>query len=256
MSNGALLSVTALYNYDNSLFDNMVFPSQFTQDDKQTTIGNILAECAEFEILFPDFNFLKDMIGLWSKLNIPVWQRICTASLLEYNPIENYNRTEIETISDDKTESHSGTDTTTTTENRTETNSGTDTTTTSGSSTETNSGTDTETNKQTAYDSNLQYVHDSSDLTHGHTIGTISSGSNATAYGHSIGNTSSGSNALAHGEIITNEGEITRENHTSGNIGITTSQQMLTQETEIAPKLNVMNIIVNSFKTRFCLLVY
>lgn len=256
MSRGMLLSVTAMYNYNNSLFDNMVFPTQFTDNDKETTKGNILAECAELELLFTDFDFLKNMIGLWSKINIPVWQRIYTASLLEYNPIENYNRTEIETISDDKTESHSGTDTTTTTENRTETNSGTDTTTTTGNSTETNSGTDTETNKQTAYDSNLQYVHDSSDLAHGHTIGTISSGSNATAYGHSIGNTSSGSNALAHGEIITNEGEITRENHTSGNIGITTSQQMLTQEVEIAVKLNVMQMIVDSFKSRFCLLVY
>ena len=240
MSNGALLSVTALYNYDNSLFDKMVFPSQFTQDDKQTTIGNILAECAEFEILFPDFNFLKDMIELWSKLNIPVWQRIYTASLMEYNPIENYNRTELETISDDKTETHSGNDT-----NR---SSGTDATTLSGSSTETNSGTDTETNKQTAYDSNLQYVHDSSDLQHGHTIGNISSGSNSTTYGKQ--------DTFTHGEVIEHEGDITRENHTSGNIGVTTSQQMLEQEIEVSSKLNVMNIIVNSFKTRFCLLVY
>ena len=272
MSNGVLLSVTAMYNFDNTLFDKMVFPSQFTQDDKQTIIGNILADCAEFELLYADFDFLKNMIELWSKLNIPVWQRIYTASLMEYNPIENYNRTEIETITDDKTESHTGTDTTTISENRTETNSGTDTTTTTGNSTETNSGTDTETNKQTAYDSNLQYVHDSSDLLHGHTVGTnssgsnatayghtigeTSSGSNATAYGHTIGNSSSGSNALAHGEIITNEGEITRENHTSGNIGVTTSQQMLEQEIEVSSKLNVMNIIVNSFKTRFCLLVY
>ena len=288
MSNGVLLSITAMYNFDNTLFDKMIFPSQFTPDDKQTTIGNILADCAEFELLYADFDFLKNMIELWSKLNIPVWQRIYTASLMEYNPIENYNRTEIETITDDKTESHtgtdtttisgnrtetnSGTDTTTISENRTETNSGTDTTTTTGNSTETNSGTDTETNKQTAYDSNLQYVHDSSDLAHGHTIGInssgsnatayghsigeTSSGSNATAYGHSIGETSSGSNALAHGEIITNEGEITRENHTSGNIGVTTSQQMLEQEIEISSKLNVINIIVQSFKTRFCILVY
>ena len=288
MSNGVLLSVTAMYNFDDTLFDKMVFPSQFTQDDKQTTIGNILADCAEFELLYADFDFLKNMIELWSKLNIPVWQRIYTASLMEYNPIENYNRTEIETITDDKTESHtgtdtttisqnrtetnsgtdtttisgnrtetnSGTDTTTISENRTETNSGTDTTTTTGNSTETNSGTDTETNKQTAYDSNLQHVHDSSELAHGHTIGINSSGSNATAYGHSIGETSSGSNALSHGEIITNEGEITRENHTSGNIGVTTSQQMLEQEIEISSKLNVINIIVQSFKTRFCILVY
>ena len=255
MSNGVLLSVTAMYNYDNSLFDNMVFPSQFTQDDKDTTIGNILADCAEFELLYADFGFLKNMIGLWSKLNIPVWQRIYTASLMEYNPIENYNRTEIETISDDKTETHTGTDTTTTSETRSETNSGSDTTTITGNSTETNSGTDTEINKQTGYDSNTQYIHDTSDLQHGHTIGNTSSGSNSTSYGRTTGNTSSGSNSLQHGEVIEHEGDITRENHTSGNIGVT-SQQMLEQEIEVSSKLNVMNIIVNSFKTRFCLLVY
>ena len=240
MSRGTLLSVTAMYSYNNSLFDNMVFPTQFTEDDKETTKGNILAECAELEVLFTDFDFLKDMIGLWSKLNIPVWQRIYSASLLEYNPIENYNRTEIETITDDKTETHSGNDT-----NRT---SGSDATTSSGNSTETNSGTDTETNKNTAYDSNSAYVHDISDLAHGHTIGTITSGGNTTTYGKT--------DTLTHGEVIEHEGDITRENHTSGNIGITTSQQMLTQETEIAVKLNVMKMIVDSFKSRFCLLVY
>ena len=43
---------------------------------------------------------------------------------------------------------------------------------------------------------------------------------------------------------------------THGNIGVTTSQQMLEQELEIAPKLNVYNYIIESFRRRFCLLVY
>ena len=356
MSRGARLSVLGLYKADSGLFSEMVYPSGFTSDEKQTTVGNILSECAELECLFPDPDTMKTMIGLWSKLNISVWERIFTASQLEYNPIENYNRTELETISDDRSdthsgndvnkltgtdtrlldntqthsgsdthtlsethsgtdthtisETHSGTDTHTTSETHSgtdthttsETHSGTDTHTTS----ETHSGTDTTTNSITAYDANTQYVHDTSALLHGHGIsgsdalahGESISGSDALAHGHSIsgsdalahGESISGSDALAHGESISgsdalahghkiiddgsdsitygktetlthgekivHEGDITKNSHISGNIGVTTSQQMLEQEIEISAKLNVIKMIVDSFKERFCLLVY
>lgn len=264
MSRGMRLSVLGLYKADSGLFSEMVYPSGFTSDEKQTVVQNILAECAELECLFPSTDTMRSMIGLWSKLNISVWERIFTASKLDYNPIENYNRTEIETISDDRTDTHSGndvnrlsgTDTETTSGTNTQTNTGTDTHTTS----ETNSGTDTTTNSQTAYDSNSPYVHDTSSLLHGHS----KSGSDSLAYGHTISDTGSGSastsygktETLTHGEKIVHEGDITKENHTTGNIGVTTSQQMLEQEIELSAKLNVMKMIVDSFKERFCLLVY
>ena len=240
MSRGIRLSVLGLYKADSGLFSEMVYPSGFSDDEKQTTVGNILAECAELECLFPDPDTMKTMIGLWSKLNISVWERIFTASQLEYNPIENYNRTELETISDDRTDTHSGNDV-----NRL---SGTDTETTSGSNTQTNAGTDTQTNSITSYDSNTQYVHDTSSLQHGHTVTDNGSGSASTSYGKT--------ETLTHGEQIVHEGDITRNNHTSGNIGVTTSQQMLEQEIEVSAKLNVIKMIVESFKERFCLLVY
>lgn len=220
MSRGMRLSVLGLYKYDSGLFSEMVYPSGFTSDEKQTVVQNILAECAELECLFPAADTMRSMIGLWSKLNISVWERIFTASKLEYNPIENYNRTELETISDDHTDSHSGIDST------------------SASSSTTNSGTDTNTNSMTSYDSNNYQNHDKSELTHGHVV------------------SDSGSSSFTHGEVITHDGDITRNNHTSGNIGVTTSQQMLEQEIEISAKLNVMKMIVDSFKERFCLLVY
>ena len=220
MSRGMRLSVLGLYKYDSGLFSEMVYPSGFTSDEKQTVVQNILAECAELECLFPAADTMRSMIGLWSKLNISVWERIFTASKLEYNPIENYNRTELETISDDHTDSHSGIDST------------------SASSSTTNSGTDTNTNSMTSYDSNNYQNHDKSELIHGHVV------------------SDSGSSSFTHGEVITHDGDITRNNHTSGNIGVTTSQQMLEQEIEVSAKLNVMKMIVDSFKERFCLLVY
>lgn len=224
MSRGVKLSVLGMYHWDDSLFSEMVYPLQFTDDEKQTVVQNILAECAELEILFPDWGILKSMIGLWSKLELPVWQRIYTAALKEYNPIENYNRTEIETVETDRSETHSGTD------SRAIISSGS----------ETNTGTDTSQNSMTGYDSNTLYLHDKNEFTHGHGVTT----------------SDTGSDTMTHGEKIVNDDSITRENHTTGNIGVTTSQQMLEQEIEVAAKLNVMKIITESFKERFCILVY
>lgn len=240
MSRGMRLSIVGLYNFNNHVFDNMRFPAGFSDQDKSTTINNIMMECAELELLFPDYDYTKDMIGLWSKLNLPTWERIYNASLKEYNPIENYNRTETETITNDNTDTHSGQDVTA--------QSGTDTQMMQSSGTETNSGTDTSTNKITAYDSSQLYDHDKSTVDYGRKISDNNTGSNAFNYGKS--------ESFTHGEQIKREGTVTRENHTSGNIGVTTSQQMLEQEIEVAPKLNVMKIICESFKERFCLLVY
>ena len=51
-------------------------------------------------------------------------------------------------------------------------------------------------------------------------------------------------------------GTVTRERRETGNIGLTTSQEMLSQEISLWKDLNMTNIIVNDFKTRFCIMVY
>lgn len=279
-----MLTIMGLYNYRDGLFENMRFPEGFTADDKALTINNILLDCAELELLYPSWDMMHTVIPMWSGIELPVWERIYRASQEEYNPIENYNRTEISTVSHEKTEQHSGTDTKTVSGTDTEANTGTDTLTVNRS--ETHSGkdsteydatrTDADTghniteNSITAYDSGNLYLHDKSDLslgktttetdigtselTHGETI--ANTGTEATQHGHNINRTSSGSESIGHGEKIDDSGEVTTESHISGNIGVTTSQQMLEQELQIAPKLNIIHIIADSFKQRFCLLVY
>lgn len=240
MSRGCRLSIVGLYNFNNHVFDNMKYPTGFNAVDMDTFIGNVLSECAELELLFPDYDYMRDMVGLWSRLNLPEWNRIYKVSLISYNPIENYNRTEIETIENDNTDTHSGNDSTVKT--------GTDSQKMNSSGNEANSGTDSSTGQITGYDSENFLNHDKSMLTHGHNIK-----SDNTA--NTIGLFDS-TETMTHGEKITREGMITRNNHTSGNIGVTTSQQMLTQEVEITQKLNVIKIMCDSFKERFCLLVY
>ena len=62
--------------------------------------------------------------------------------------------------------------------------------------------------------------------------------------------TATGSGTEERADSLTHSGRV------HGNIGVTTSQQMLEQELELAPKLITYNIIIQDFKQRFCLLVY
>ena len=336
MSRGANLSIMGLYNNDPTVLDLMVFPDGFTDAQKQNTKENILIECAEFEFLYPNPTVAKNIIGIWSAKEKPYWNRIYQASLLEYNPIENYRRTETETIADDRTEQHSGSDINAATGSDTnartgtettdhdashrivldETNvdtlsgndqlkrtgtianaaSGSDTQSGSSSSTDTNSGTDTVNNSIAAYDSSTLVAHDSSETVHGHTVTNSAQGSNTTTYGRTDTQTNNTTDkteygkvdsqdhdatttethddsdtltlntletfnhgkteTLQHGEKIEHEGTTERSVLAYGNIGVTSSQDMLTQELELAKIIQVVPIIVRSFIDRFCLEVY
>ena len=86
----ATLSILGLYNYDNAIFDNLVTPFE----DNENLIQNILMECAELEILYPDADFMKFAIGAWSQKQLPIWNKLYNTEKLEYNPLENANRTE------------------------------------------------------------------------------------------------------------------------------------------------------------------
>lgn len=53
----------------------------------------------------------------------------------------------------------------------------------------------------------------------------------------------------------TDTGTILRERHEYGNIGVTTTQQMIKEERDVAI-FNMYEIIADMFKTEFCLMVY
>lgn len=204
-----LLTVMGLYNYDSTLFDSMVLPVGM---DKTKLVNQIVLDTAELEVIYPSPGFLKTAIGLWSATRNMSWDRIYKASLLEYDPIENYDRQETETITG--TQAHSGKDTTT--------------------NTSTSSGSGSDTNKIAGFDTTTLVDHDSNSST--------------------ASSTASGTTELTHGEQIADSHSKTSRIH--GNIGVTTSQQMLEQEIAVTDKLNIYDIITNDFKNRFCILVY
>ena len=96
----SLLTVEGLYNYDNTLFDGFNVPEGLV---KQIAIDAILMRTRELEILYPDFNYMKTRITIWSNKYQINWKKLYDTTVLEYNPIENYDRMEDWTDTDDET---------------------------------------------------------------------------------------------------------------------------------------------------------
>lgn len=257
----AFLTVMGLYNFDNTLLNSLVYPGGVDGDKLKNAI---LLETAELEVVYPDPRFFKTAINLWSNIRLDTWNRIYYASQLEYNPIENYDRYETETSGN--TRQHSGVDSTSESIQGSSVTDGENTRTISNKNTTSNSnqgsGSDsqTTTNEITAFDSNTLVTHDRSATT-GQNSSTLTQSGTETQNGTetleddtTVTNTESKTGSFTHGEKIADSAS--RESHIHGNIGVTTSQQMLQSELEISEKLNIYDYIVQEFKRRFCILVY
>lgn len=200
----AMLSILALYNYDENIFDDMDVPAGMS---KVTTVENILLECAELSLLYTDPVFIKRAIKQWSDKEQKIWAKLWETENLDYNPIWNVDAkiTESETIDRDKT----------------------------GSASEgvNNDGDITDTTSVTGYNSNDWQSHEKNV--------------------RDIDTTTRRNSSDTENEDV--ERELTTER--TGNIGVTTTQEMIKQEREIA-QFSTIDFITNSFKKRFCVLVY
>lgn len=116
------LSVLGLYNEDDTLFEDMVLPES-DHLDKDILIQNILAECAEFEVLYTDPTFFKHILKYWSKSRLHVWQELADTMDYEYNPIWNKDVHDVEYIKNTKDESTTYSDQASNTSSGTTTNS-------------------------------------------------------------------------------------------------------------------------------------
>ena len=212
----AKITLIGMYNYDSTLFANLQVPSGIDRDE---LIDNILLKGGEFEVLFADADFVKGAIGIWSKKWQRTMQRWYDALAIEYNPLENYDRIEDWTDSNNrnnKSERH---------ENAV------------GSDISESTGSGNTTNTRSAFDASDYQPHDKADST--------SSGSNT-----------SNSSTNAYGINEENETALNRRiGRAHGNIGVTTSQQMLESELEIS-KWNLYDEIADLFISEFCIFLY
>lgn len=86
---GNLLS---LYEFDNTLFDNMLIPNNI---DKELLISEIMDQTAELGLVYYNFGYIKWKLGSWSSKRISIWNELESTLHYDYNPIHNYDRTEI-----------------------------------------------------------------------------------------------------------------------------------------------------------------
>ena len=89
------LSIMGMYEYDNSLFDGLNVPTYTDKNnvvhvvDKTKVIQSILLNCAELEILYPNFDTMKLAIGVWSAAEQDTWKKMYATVMMEYNPLWN-----------------------------------------------------------------------------------------------------------------------------------------------------------------------
>lgn len=196
----ATLSILGLYTYDPTIFDNFHLPAGV---DKDTLTDNLLCELAEFEVLYPNADFLKALIGAWSRKELPVWEKLLATTMFEYDPISNYDRTE------EWSETRTG----------------------RAKTTGTSSATDTAdvASKVAGFNSEELVNRDAST-------------SNATSSTQDEVNNENSDDTIKTGRAY-------------GNIGVTTTQQMIEAERAVVA-FNIYDYIINSFRSRFCLLIY
>lgn len=189
----AYISFLSLYRYNDTLFDTCYFPPDAVRD---VIISELLAETAELEVLYPDFEAMKTMLEIYTKSRANAWQKTYEALTASYNPIWNKDGVIEET---------------------------THTANTGSSNTTTNAQND---GYVTAYNSNVpqQNTRDTAQ-----SAGTFNS-------------TASGDQTVTRVE--------------KGNIGVTKSQEMVTDEVVLRASYDITHIITADIKRRFCLMVY
>lgn len=246
------ITLIGLYNFDNTLFDKLSFPAGI---DRDLAINRILNKSEEFELVYSDFEYLKDRIGIWGE----IWERTFTkwvnALSVEYDPLYNYDRKELytDTRSRDYKDENSKDFTDNHTRNYEDSQSET-----SSSISNTVTGSETSSNTEqrvSAYDE-ASYSDKQKE--------TSGASTNQTGSGNASGNVSrdassnevSANNGNEKGTASGLSNEIAQhEAHLYGNIGVTTSQQMLRDELDIVT-WNLYEHISDIFIEEFCILVF
>lgn len=216
------LSILGMYNQDNEILDDqhLYLPEGV---DRSTIIPLILSETAELEVLYPRPDTMKTVVKAWSFARLSAWERMLDALEEEYNPLHNYDRTEVETGTNTGSEGETGT--IQTAEDISDTGS--------------NQTSATTTDQVTGYNSNT-FADDNKQLASG-----SASSMNARDRDETETRNLTHTRNLAHARNL----------HIFGNIGIVTSAQMLTGELEVRAT-DIYRIIVDEFKQYFCLMIY
>ena len=213
----ARITLWGFYQYDSTLFDGVVLPDGI---DKDNLVANIMRNSGDLYPYHQIPEYLKRNITFWFSRRLFDFERMYEALRVEYSPIENYDRKENTT--------------------RNYENSGTDkeSTTLGSTTTSTNIGSNDNENKVSAYNEN-DYTNREKDTQ---------------SYNSTLTNTGSGTD-VTQTEYGLKRKEV-EDIRVHGNIGVTTSQQMIESEMELRAKYDIYKIISREFEREFLVQIY
>lgn len=96
-----LASIQAIYRYDKTIFDGLRLPTVSdivnVRDiidnppvlNKDTLIANIILNCAELSLVYPDPETIREIVTVWTDVNFQKWCDLYSTMLYKYNPIWN-----------------------------------------------------------------------------------------------------------------------------------------------------------------------
>lgn len=296
-----------LMEYDPTLFNNIMLPEEL---DKELLIDDIVERSGDLYTYYQVPSRCKYQIEKWFARNYDNFSRMVDVLLMDYDPIENYNRYTDETTTENRdirssasgsdNVQQSGSDGTNRNITSSNTLSGTDSLVSSGEDTNTEGGTQKSTlsgsdktdidgsasanyteNQVSAYDSSSYQPHEktmtNTDTTSETTYGKISTDTfgktntmdygktETTNYGKVDSYTAGETDTTNYGRVDTttygrvdtvdNDDIIHHVDHTHGNIGVTTTQQMIQSELELR-KFNIYDYISGLFEQDLLLQIY
>lgn len=226
----AKLTLMTLYQYDDTLFQ-----GDFTIPDSMSELigidvlaQTILMRCADFELLYPDFDFMKNTaIPNFFNKHYRTFDKWCSALAVDYNPLDNYDRYE------DIRDEHRGSST------NNSTIYGTNTENETGSDAQMTSGTSER--QESAYDVATYSPKEKT------TTSDSVSDTNSRTMNASDSHTTNGSGSDSSTNIHTA--------HIRGNIGVTTSSKMLEEYIQVQ-RFSICDQIADLFAEELCLMIY
>lgn len=259
------------------IFDGLTVPDPLNAD---TAKSAIMIRCGLLTPVYSEPEVMRAAIAQWSVRMQWTFKHLINIIQAEYSPIENTDRYSEHTREneggatrrhggmDARTETHGGTDTRTEGGTTGTVEGGTTGTAEGGTTGTVDGGNDTTTNEVSAYNSTGYQADRKETLAHGMTE-TVTHGKTETVtHGKTETVTHGKTDALAHGETVTentthgltisdeNNGKEKYTEHTHGNIGVTTNQQLIEQELALLRHFDIYGFIAEKFESELCLMIY
>lgn len=223
MWRNAKISPLGMYEWDNTVFDFFKVPTTHGGMDRQVVIDAILNETSDLSLsTFTSPESFKYGVQLWTNKNLSVWEELWETMNYDYNPIWNYDREEHGKDKDHRNH--------------------------------------VETPNVTVKDNFERNLNDSTLSDSNHNVAAFNNGIAPESTDHAdvktdATGTTKNTNKRT-GTITNKEHDVhTHDFHAYGNIGVTTTQDMIKQQREIV-QFNLIDYIVHDFKRHFCTMVY